>query len=55
MADSKKILVVGSGGREHALVSAIARSPSHPEVFCATGNGGISGDAETRADQHGFT
>ena len=40
-----KILVVGSGGREHALVAAIQRSPSASEVFCVPGNAGIGEEA----------
>jgi len=36
-----KVLVVGGGGREHALVWKILQSPKVEEVFCAPGNGGI--------------
>ena len=41
-----KILVVGSGGREHALCWAIAASPLCSKLYCAPGNGGIAEDAE---------
>lgn len=41
-----KILVVGSGGREHALVWKIAQSPKVKKIFCAPGNAGISQFAE---------
>ncbi len=40
-----KVLVVGGGGREHALVWKIAQSPKVSKVFCAPGNAGISRQA----------
>jgi phosphoribosylamine--glycine ligase len=41
-----KILVIGSGGREHALAWAIAASPLVDRLYCAPGNAGIAEDAE---------
>jgi phosphoribosylamine--glycine ligase len=41
-----KVLVIGSGGREHALVWKIAQSKLAEKIFCAPGNGGIARQAE---------
>ena len=41
-----RILVVGSGGREHALIWKIAQSPQVSKLYCAPGNGGIEQHAE---------
>ncbi len=44
-----KILMIGSGGREHALIKKLLESPKCDKLYCAPGNGGISRDAETVA------
>ena len=41
-----KILVVGSGGREHAIIRKLKESPKAEKIYAAPGNGGISYDAE---------
>lgn len=41
-----KILMIGSGGREHALIKKLLESPKCTKLYCAPGNGGISKDAE---------
>jgi phosphoribosylamine--glycine ligase len=41
-----KVLVIGGGGREHALVWKLAQSPRITKLYCAPGNGGIAQDCE---------
>jgi phosphoribosylamine--glycine ligase len=43
-----KILVIGSGGREHALVWKLAQSPRVTQLWCAPGNGGIASESRVQ-------
>ena len=44
-----KVLILGSGGREHALAWAVKKSERVTEVVCAPGNGGMAADRPLRS------
>src|SRR5690554_5960983 len=43
-----RVLVIGSGGREHAIARCLAKSQDAEQIFCAPGNGGTATEQKTR-------
>ena len=43
-----KLLVVGGGGREHAIIKSLKKNPNVTEIYALPGNGGIAADASVR-------
>ena len=40
-----KLMVIGGGGREHAIIKALKKNPTVETIYCLPGNGGIAADA----------
>ena len=40
-----KLMVIGGGGREHAIIKALKKNPDVEVIYCLPGNGGIAADA----------